>query len=132
MTSASIVTMIVWQDIRGCHGWHNDPEEMLDVVKEPMVSVGFFQAEDDNAVVLSATVDTHSGNVDDTIVIPHAVILKRADIDLFDEEDDADAGGDEYLVVGEDTAYADLFDPPDSTTVTSSHPEDTPHCAGPI
>lgn len=127
-----LVSMITWRDVRGRHGWHEMPSDLLEASLELVVSVGFVVAEDDHAVVISATHDTCNGMYDDSTVILKSVIQQRADIDLFaDEEDD-----DPYLVVPDDeTSFADIYDPPDAPSVTTTEvqpPPDTPACGGPI
>lgn len=117
-------TLIAWYDHHGRHGWHEKPDDMLDVARSLIFTMGFIVAEDEHSVVVSATVSQDRSTYDDTTAILKAVIHKRADMDLVaDDEDD-----DDYLVVGDDTSYADLFDPPDDAT----HTTDPPRCGGPI
>lgn len=127
-----ILTLITWRDHRSRHGWHSAPIDLLDDAREINVSVGFLVAEDDHAVVISATRDGCTGKFDESTVILKGAISHRTDMDLFDDEDD-----DPYLVVPDDeTSFADIYDPPDAPSVTTTevqqHPPDTPACGGPI
>ena len=105
--------MISWYDHRGQHGWHDEDETLLEDAKVPMVSVGFVIEEDDHGVVIAGTYDTLTGSRDDSTVILKSAIQRRADIPLFDEDDE----GERLVGVPDDKTYADIYDPPDGTPV---------------
>lgn len=127
-------TLIAWYDHRGRYGWHDEPSDMLDIARGLFFSVGFVVAEDDHSVVISATVEDDKTTYDDTTAILKSAIYKRADIDLVADEGEEDE--DPYLVVPDDeTSFADIYDPPDAPSVTTTEvqpPPDTPACGGPI
>lgn len=110
------VSMIVWKDHHSLDDWHEDPAELLGHCDEdPMLSVGFVTAEDDATVVLTGIVNATQTLFGQSLGILKVNIVKRADIDLGSDEGES---GDPFLVVGDNTSYADLYDPPDATTST--------------
>ncbi len=67
--------MIHWYDAEGSTGWTDPAEIKLD--NKPTVTGGFFVREDDTYLVIAATFDPDTGDINGEFRIPVKTIVKR-------------------------------------------------------